>query len=111
MAKYERKIRGNFDEILRVIDEAVMTKSSSASLEDSSYYYGKDFRSALRVYERYSFLGGNRVSMSVLLIGSDDEYRLTIITAGGSQAMFVKINTVGEKTFLNSVIEAVDKFK
>lgn len=111
MAKYQRKIRGDFDKILKAIDEAVRIKSSTASLEDVADYYGNGVRSALRVYERYSALGGNRVSMSVWLIGSDGEYTLTAITSGGSTGILFKVNTLGEKSFLNTIIETAEKFK
>lgn len=102
MAKYQRKIRGDFDKILKAIDEAVRIKSSTASLEDVADYYGNGVRSAL---------GGNRVSMSVWLIGSDGEYTLTAITSGGSTGILFKVNTLGEKSFLNTIIETAEKFK
>ena len=53
MAKYESRLRGNFDEILRTADAAIM-KSMSASIEDSSEARFGDVRVAVRVYERYS---------------------------------------------------------
>ena len=58
-------------------------------------------RCAVRVYERYSAIGGNRVSMNVTLVGEGDHLFLSAITSGGSQAMFFKINTWGEDAFLD----------
>lgn len=95
MAKYEKHFRGDFTQVLSQIDRAVMEGSSSASLEDSSDMYCGDARCAVRVYERYSWSGGNRVSLSVTLFGVGDELMLSAITAGGSQAMFFKMNTWG----------------
>ena len=57
---------------------------------------------AVRVYERYSVAGGNRVSLNVTLVGDDRELIVSAITSGGSQALFFKINTWGEETFLNN---------
>ena len=65
----------------------------------------------MRVYERYSAIGGNRVSLNITLFGGDGEYRLSAITSGGSQAMLFKINTFGEEAFLEKLEEAVRPFR
>ena len=108
MAKYEREFCGDFDAALTKIHDAVMNGSYSASYEDGSDYGNGDFRCAVRVYERYSAMGGNRVSLSVTLAGSGDTLFLSAITSGGSQAMFFKVNTWGESAFLDSIRDALD---
>ena len=79
----------------------------------ATYEDGSDFRignvyCAVRMYERYSWFGGNRVAMSLTLVGDGDRLHLTAITAGGSQAMFFKLNTVGEESFLDTLAQVVD---
>ena len=112
MAKYESRLRGNFDELLNLINHGILKGSISASYEDGSDYSHGDVRCAVRVYERYSMMkGGNRVSMSITLVGAHDELFVTVITAGGSGAMFFKINTVGEHTFLNKAIDIIEGYK
>ena len=101
MAKLEQQICGNFDSVLDRIDHAVMDSGISASFEDGSDWSSGGVRCAVRVYERYSALGGNRVSMNVTLVGEGDRLFLSAITSGGSQAMFFKINTWGEDAFLD----------
>ena len=59
--------------------------------------------------ERYSYIGSNRVSLTVNLSGTEGKYYLSIITSGGSQAVFFKINTWGEASFLDSIREIVNK--
>lgn len=108
MAKYEKNLYGNFDYILETLHNAVMSKSTSASYEDGSDYVSGDFHCAVRVYERYSWSGGNRVSMSMTLAGRDGEYFLSVITSGGSQAMFTKINTLGEDAFLETIVDTAE---
>ena len=108
MAKYVKNITGNFHHILNTLHSSVMQGSLSASFEDASDYSCGDFRCAVRVYERYSWLGSNRVSLALTLAGRDGEYFLSAITSGGSQAMFLKVNTLGESAFLNSVRGALD---
>ena len=111
MAKLERQIYGDFDLVLGKIGEAVMDSGVSASYEDGSDWHCGDMRCAVRVYERYSAIGGNRVSLNITLFGGDGEYRLSAITSGGSQAMLFKINTFGEEAFLEKLEEAVRPFR
>ncbi|WP_280985271.1 DUF6054 family protein [Gordonia effusa] len=76
--------------------------------------HGSDFsssgiRCAVRVYERYSTMGGNRVSLSITLAGQGNDLFLSAITSGGSQAVFFKMNTMGEEAFLSRLIDAVER--
>ena len=57
-----------------------------------------------RVFERYSMMGGNRLSLTLTMFqNGDSPIRLSAITAGGSQAVFFKVNTLGEESFLEDV--------
>lgn len=106
MAKLERWLSGNFDQILKKIEDGILNGSMSASLEDRSDFRSGDARCSVRVFERYSFAGGNRVSMNMTLFQKGDgEIMLSAITSGGSQAMFFKINTWGEEAFLDKLRE------
>ena len=108
MAKYVKQVTGDFDAILEHLHQAVLGGSMSASYEDGSDYNQGDFRCAVRVYERYSWTGGNRVSMSLTLVGANGSYFLTAITSGGSQATFFKLNTFGEEAFLETIAGAIN---
>ena len=106
MAKLELTLTGNFHEILRKIESGIMTGSISATLEDTSDFTGERSRCSVRVFERYSYMGGNRVSMNVTLYQSEDGIiHLSAVTSGGSQAMFFKVNTFGEEAFLDKLKE------
>ena len=106
MAKFEQTLSGNFDEILQTIEEGILDGSRSASLEESSDFRSGDARCSVRVFERYSYMGGNRVSLNVVLFQNGrDGIHLSTITSGGSQAMFFKINTWGEEAFLDKLKE------
>lgn len=111
MAKIECELHGDFNQIIREIDAAVMDRSMSASLEDSSDFNFDNGHCAVRVYERYSAFGGNRVSMNVTLIECSGQIKISAITSGGSQAVFFKINTLGEESFLETVEDIIEKFR
>lgn len=109
MAKYEVRLHGDFDDTLRYIHEGILNASMSASFEDESYFRSAGVRCCVRVYERYSFGGGNRVSLAMTLAGDGDELFLSAITSGGSQAMFFKLNTWGEEAFLDTLRDLAEK--
>lgn len=109
MAKLDRTLTGDFDYVLARLGQGVLNGSVSATLEDSSDYTIGSVRVAVRMYERYSAFGGNRVAMCLTLAGEGNHLRLTAITAGGSQAMFFKVNTFGEEAFLDTLTDIVDK--
>ena len=109
MAKLGRALRGDFDRFLEHVHEGIVGGSISASFEDGSDWRNGEDRVAFRVYERYSWIGDNRVSLSVTLAGNGDSLFLSAITSGGSQALFFKINTFGEGAFLDkfrAIVEA-----
>ena len=110
MAKMERVLRGDFDRILQKIEEAILDPSISASLEDASDFAESGARCSVRVFERYSYTGGNRVSLNVTLFEYAGVIYLSGIASGGSQAMFWKLNTFGEEAFLDKLREAVSEF-
>ena len=103
MAKLERTLSGNFDALLKRIEDGVLGASLSASLEDSCDWTGENSRCSVRVFERYSYAGSNRVSMNVTLYQTGSTIKLCAITSGGSQAVFFKFNTWGEETFLHTL--------
>ena len=111
MAKLEQTFYGDFDDLLNRIEEGIQRGSSSASLEDSSDFYAGNSRCSVRVFERYSWSGGNRVSMNVTLVGNDRDLFFSAITSGGSSAVFFKLNTLGEESFLEKLVPIVENYK
>ena len=106
MAKLEKDLYGNFDDILKIIEEGILGGSISATLEEQSDFFSGTARCSVRVFERYSYAGNNRVSMSVTLFqGADRVIHMSAVTSGGSQAVFFKINTWGEEAFLDKLRE------
>lgn len=106
MAKLEKKIEGNFEDVLKRIEEGILGGSVSAILEDSSDFNIGKSKCSIRVFERYSAIGNNRVSLNVTLFQNDkSEIYISAITSGGSQGIFFKINTFGEDAFLNELEE------
>ena len=106
MAKLEETRYEDFDRLLQRLEQGILEGSLSASLEDASDFRSGSARCSVRAFERYSYIGSNRVSLTLTLFQNGDEpVRLSAITAGGSQAIFFKINTWGEESFLDKLRE------
>ena len=105
MAKLQQKFQGDFDMLLRKVERAVLNNSFSATLEESADFQTPQGRCSVRVFERYSVLGGNRVSMSVTLFQAGEDIHLCAATSGGSRGIFFKLNTFGEEDFLQTLEE------
>lgn len=106
MAKLEQTVSGDFYELLRKIENGIQNSSMSASLEEFSDFESGTARCSVRVFERYSYVGDNRVSLNVTLFqNGSGPIQLSAIAAGGNQAMLFKINTWGEEAFLDKLKE------
>lgn len=109
MAKYEKIVYGNFNEVLDKIEKGIVRGSASATLEDKTDFIADNARCSVRVFERYSYSGSNRVSMNVTLFQENDKpIQVSAITSGGSQAVLFKINTIGENAFLDKIKEILN---
>ena len=111
MAIFEKTIRNkNFDKLLRKLEQEIPDSSWSADLEAGSDFKEGDARCSVRVFERYSMIGGNRLSLTLTMFqNGDSPIRLSAITAGGSQAVFFKMNTLGEESFLDDVKDLLEE--
>ena len=105
MAKLDRDVSGSFDEVLSRLTNGILSGSVSATLEDGADYAFHDGRVAVRVFERFSYMGGNRLTMTLVVSERDGCVHVTAITSGGSQALFWKINTFGEEAFLQKLAD------
>lgn len=68
-----------------------------------------DVKIAVRAYERFSVIGSSRVSLTLTFVSDGDFVHLTAISSGGSQAVFFKINTWGESSFLENLTDEIKK--
>ena len=92
MSRLSRLVNGNFDQIIRDVTDEILHGSISATLEESDDFSQGTARCSVRVFQ-----------------AEDGPVCLSAITSGGSQAVFTKINTVGEETFLEKLRDALDR--
>ena len=111
MAQYTNHFETGFDSLLSYVEDSVKKGSVSASMEGGSDFALGNVRCATRIFERYSMIGNNRLSLSVTLFGQDGDVHLSAVASGGSQAMFFKLNTFGEEAFLNKFIDSLENYQ
>ena len=111
MAKYTTTVTGDFYDFKNYLRNAILGGSISATFEDEYASTVNGVRCSVQVYERFSYSGGNRVSLSVTLIEHEGTIRVAAITSGGSQALFLKVNTWGEEAFLEKLQDAVEAYR
>lgn len=111
IAKLEAQLIGDFDEILKDITNEILTKNMSSNLEDASDFVVREARCSVRVFERYSMIGSNRVSLNVTLFEANGLIQLSAITSGGSQAILFKMNTFGEEAFLEEIRPVIENYQ
>ncbi len=111
MAKLTAALHGDFQKVVSDLRDTVLNGSMSASEEDTVRFTRNGVQCYTGVFERYSYTGGNRVSMSITLFGDDEYSDLCVITSGGSTGMFFKLNTFGEEAFLETIEECLRKYE
>ena len=110
MAKYELSLQTDFDEFVEEIKEGVVRRSSTISLEEETELTAGDVRIHVVAYERYAYLGKNRSSLNITFVGCDGIVHLIGIGTGGSQAVFMKLNTWSEQAFLDTLEYAANDY-
>lgn len=110
MAKFECTLQGDYDQALSYFHNGILNGSMSASFEEESCFQSAGVRVTVRVYERYSWSGGNRLSMTLTLVGDGEKLCLSGIAAGGSNGLFMKVNTWGEEAFLDTLRELAQQW-
>lgn len=112
MAKLEQVLSGDFYEVISEIEQGIINGSLSASLKDFSDFESGAARCSVRVYERFSYAEGKRVSLTITFFQNEDgPIQLSAIAAGGCEGMFFKGNAWGEKVFLEKLKEVLQSGK
>ena len=114
MATTTRTVVGQLSEVVPFLEAGVLGRSRSASAEaaEAAVDLGTSTGGmAVRGYERFSMMGNNRVGMSVTAIQDGPYVHIVGITLGGSQAVFLKLNTIGEEEFLATLNSTISQWE
>ncbi len=107
MAKFERKVKGNYAQISSSLNSAVLNSGVSVNLVDSSRISVGDTEIMIRVYDKYYARNGNRASLTLTVAGNSDETYVSAIGAGGGSGTFFNFSWGAEGDFVETVASAM----
>lgn len=96
MSKYEKRVQGDFQQILAKIEKDV--KSGLCDLIDESNYENANIKMAVRVYNKYFVRNGNRSSLSITIVDNGSEIFISAIGAGSGVFMNLSFGAESELT-------------
>lgn len=108
MAKYERKIKGDFNTVVAELNKAIMDSGISMNLVDQSNDSMGNTHIAIRVYDKYFMRNKSRASLSVSVLGHEGDVLVTAIGAGGGQGMFFNYSLGAETEMVEVVQKCID---
>ena len=111
MAKLERVVQGDFLALKEYIKRELPQKSMTFTLEEEFEGTANGKHYWVAACERYAYSGGNRTSLCITLIETEDGNHIMATGTGGSQALFMKINTWGESAFLDTLEEVLEAYE
>ncbi|MBE5967998.1 MAG: hypothetical protein E7255_13720 [Lachnospiraceae bacterium] len=109
MAKYERTITGQFEDVIRRLQNAIEASAISMNLVDESYYSSGDTKIAVRVYDKYFMRNKNRASLSLTAVGNGNKIFISAIGAGGGQGVFFNFSWGAEEQLVDVVRTCIER--
>jgi hypothetical protein len=109
MAKYEKTITGQFEEVVNHLENDIANSGISMNLVDESNYTTGDTKIAVRVYDKYFARNGNRASLNLTVIGYNRNIYISAIGSGGGQGVFFNFSLGAEDSMVAVVEESIER--
>lgn len=105
MAKYEKQIKGNFEETLSVLHTNIMDRFSMELVDKSDLELG-NINIGVRVYDKYYFRNGSRASLNLTIVGEGDDLMISAIGSGGGSGVLLNFSWGAEDDMV-SIVESI----
>lgn len=109
MAKFEKHVQGDFDQIVTQLDDDIARSGVSVNLVDASYYKNENVRMAVLVYDQYFMRNSSRASLSVTVIDSGSEVFISAIGAGGGNSAIFNFSLGAERKLTEVVADSLSR--
>ena len=109
MAKYERNVIGQFQEVINRLQNDIDNSGITMNLVDESNYTSGDTNIAVRVYDKYFMRNGNRASLSLTVVGRGNDIFISAIGAGGGQGILFNFSLGAEEDMVAIVRRSVER--
>ncbi|WP_409271583.1 DUF6054 family protein [Neobacillus sp. SCS-31] len=111
MAKYEKTIIGQFQQVVNRLESDIGNSGISMRLVDESNYTIGDTKIAVRVYDKYYMRNGNRASLSLTVVGDNGTNFISAIGAGGGQGVFLNFSLGAEDDMVAIVRNSIERME
>ena len=111
MAKYTATVAGTRDELAAYIKEHALGMGMTITLEEEESGTADSVKYWLGTFERYAYMGGNRSSLTAVLLEHSGAVDVIATASGASNGMFLKFNTWSEASFLEDFIKLIDWYR
>ena len=109
MAKYEKTVVGQFEEVANRLHNDITNSAMTMNLVDESNYTSGDVKIAVRVYDKYFMRNGNRASLSLTVVGHGSEIFISAIGSGGGQGILFNFSLGAEDDMVAIVQESIER--
>lgn len=109
MAKFEKTLSGNFNQIIDKLQNEIMNSGFSMNLVDESNYSLGNTNVAVRVYDKYFMRNGNRASLSLTVAGQGNDIFISAIGAGGGQGVIFNFSLGAEEELVDIVRYCIEQ--
>lgn len=104
MAKYEARIKGDFNKVLAKLEKNILSSSKAISLKDKSDFKDNNIRCSVRVFSYYPMIGSG-ACLNITLFQSTDKYiELSAISTGGFSILPIKDGETKVIETLNKIL-------
>ncbi len=110
MAKYEYSFTGDFNAVLSHLDTYIMNSAISMNLVDESHHVIGSTQVAVRVYDKYFMRNSSRASLSITLIGEEDNLFICAIGAGGGQGAIFNFSWGAESELVDEIQVCIERY-
>jgi hypothetical protein len=105
--KFEKIVIGNFDAIIKQLDDDIMASAFSMKLVNSSDYQKGDLHVVVNIYDKYFMRNSSRASLTVTAVDYMGEIFISAIGSGGGTGAIIDFNWGAEDELIGIVEDSL----
>lgn len=109
MAFFQQRIKGDLLAVTEDFERQFIQLGESEVVDQKTTEF-EGITVCVYNLERYSFLAKNRMALNVTFLAKEKEILITATSAGGSNALFLKINTWSEEGYVGEFAQWYEQF-
>lgn len=111
MAKYEKTMIGQFDQVMNRLERDIENNAFSMNLVEESNYSSGDVKIGVRVYDKYFMRNESRASLSLTVVGRENNIFISAIGAGGGKGILFNYSLGAETSMVDIVRKSVERMR